>query len=119
MFAPDITLVTTSNVSRTYSQTSLVGGTSIRVDSTAALDTPRVLTISHAKKGSGVTVADRHLVKLENTVIPSAVPLKASVYVVMDIPRTGFDGVAVQDLVDQLVDFLSPTNITKLLHNEP
>lgn len=119
MFSPDITL-NDGAVDHLYSQTSLVGGTSVRVDPTTELNVPSVLTISHVKKGTGSQMADRHLVKLETSTVDSAgVIRKGSVYVVMDIPRSTFNADLVFGMVTQVKGFLTSTNVTKLLHNEP
>jgi hypothetical protein len=120
MFATQLTVAGTS-VSQVYDLISINGGNSERRDATAALDAPERLIIKHEPVSKGTLKSDRHLVRFEAT-LPQAVtalPVTGSVHIVIDAPRDTVSAAKILDLVDQVRNFLTAGNLTKLLNNEP
>jgi hypothetical protein len=121
MFNNDITLAGTST-SKTYSLTSIQGAKALRFDATAPLGEPRSLTISHQEVTRSFGAADRHLVRLDETVSGTspAPDVKISVQLVIEVPRETATFAQVQDVVDRLEAFTGTAGyLTKLLNNEP
>jgi hypothetical protein len=79
------------------------------------------MVISHTSSGSGVNAVDRHLVRLNEAALGSDnVTVKTgSIYIVIEKPRQIVTDAAVQDLLDELVGFMTPSNLAKLLNSEP
>jgi len=123
-FTSDITLVDDGTNDVVYSQISLENSKSIRTDASRALGTPRSLVISHEVSGSGMKATDRHLVRLnrveEDTGSDVIATVSGSVYLVMEAPRRIVTSAMIEDMLTQLIGFLSvPANVTKLLNSEP
>lgn len=122
-FPTDITLNDLTPAAFTYSQISLEGGKSIRTDAARGLGEPRSLVISHQTSGSGLSAVDRHLVRLqdtqEDTGADSIAVLSGSAYIVIEKPRRIITDADITSMVEQLVDFLTPANLTKILNGEP
>jgi hypothetical protein len=120
MFANDVT-VTGTSVAVTYSLRSVKDGNSIRNDATVALDSPKAMLVKHEAITKGTLKSDRHLVRFERTAPQGTtlLPVLASAHVVIDAPRDTITAAQVLDLIDQLRNFLTAGNVTKLLNNEP
>jgi len=122
MFSNDITLAGDASSSTTYALRGVVDGKSIRGDASAPLGQPKNLTISHSvvNKAGGVT-ADRHLVRLDRTVSNgNGESATASVYAVIESPRSIVAKSDQYDLITQLNSFLGVVgNRDKLFNNEP
>lgn len=121
MFSNDITLAGDASSSTTYALRSVVDGKSIRSDASATLGSPKSLTVNHSviKKADGL-MADRHLARFDRTEVNSeGKSSTASVYVVLEVPRSIVTEAQVLDMVTQLKNFLSTGNLDKLLNSEP
>jgi methyl coenzyme M reductase subunit D len=120
MFANDITLSDGTN-SHVYSLVSLQDSKATRAVAASGLTTPKTMVISHTSSGSGVNAVDRHLVRLNEAALGSDnVTVKTgSIYIVIEKPRQIVTDAAVQDLLDELVGFMTPSNLAKLLNSEP
>lgn len=122
-FPTDIALDDLTPTTFTYSQISLENSKSIRNDATRDLGTPRSLIISHSQTGSGMKATDRHLIRLndvqEDTGSEDFATLSGSVYMVIEKPRRIITNADVSSMVEQLIDFLSAANLTKILNGEP
>lgn len=121
MFNTDITLAGTS-ASKTYSLISIQGAKALRRDATAPLGEPRSLTISHQEVSRSYGIADRHLIRLDETVSGTAPnpDVVASVQLVIEVPRDTVTAAQVTDVKDRLVSFLNTAGyLTKILNNEP
>lgn len=121
MYPNDITLAGTST-SKTYSLISVNGGKAIRNDATAPLGEPRSLTVSHQPVTRSAGAADRHLVRLDETVsgVSPAPDVQVSVQLVIEVPRETATVAQVKDVIDRLKSFITTAGyIDKLLNNEP
>ena len=111
-----------SSQPRKLSLTSIANGKSVRADATAPLGEPRTLTFSHAQVTRSAGVADRHLVRFDETISgvspnPDVVP---SVQLVIEAPRDTVTVAQIKDVLARLVTFLGVgANIDKLLNGEP
>lgn len=121
MFLTDIPLLGTS-ATKTYSLTSIVNSKSIRMDPSAPLGEPRLLTISHQMATRPYGTVDRHLVRLDETVAGTspAPDVVISVQLVIEVPRETAQVAQVQDVLDRLEAFTNSSGyLAKLLNNEP
>jgi hypothetical protein len=106
----------------TYSLVSIVNGSSVRRDATAALDSPRDLLIKHEQVSKGSLFSDRHLIRFERTALQAEtlVPVKGAVHLVIEAPRTTITAAMIIDMIAQLRDMLSDAAIVaKILNSEP
>lgn len=88
------------------------------LDSASALSTPRTLEIAHTKSNSPNGV-DRHLVKLQKTVLDSqSRPQTLTMTHTITVPRVGIVRADIDDLVAMNKEFWSTVNVDKLLRNE-
>ena len=121
MYPNDITLAGTST-SKTYSLVSVQGRKAERQDATAPLGEPRGLVISHQPVTRSWGAADRHLVRLDETVsgVSPAPDVQISVQLVIEVPRETATAAQVKDVKDRLVAFLGTAGyVDKLLNSEP
>jgi len=113
------------NVNSTYSLTSIVDGKAIRKDATAALGSPKVLTVSHSKRNpKDLESPDRHLVRIDWTKPNSlGVAETVSAYFVVEIPSSAtFTSSDVDNVCTQITQFLlgnSGTTFTQFKNGEP
>jgi hypothetical protein len=94
----------------------------IRNDATAPLGEPRSLTISHQPVTRSWGAADRHLVRLDDTISGTAPALdvQISVQLVIEVPRETATAAQVKDTKDRLVAFLATAGyVDRLLNSEP
>lgn len=123
MFNNDIALAGTS-VTDTFSLQSVVGGKSIRSDATRAPGVPKLLTISHQVVTRSGYVADRHLIRIDETFEASSpetqTNVNASMQLVIEVPRREVVAANIQNLVDQLEAFTGTAGyVAKILNSEP
>lgn len=120
-FANDVVLVDGSSASQTYSLISMNAGKSIRSNPARPVSEPIVLTISHESLKKVQKTHYRHLIRLDLTELDTDNSTRFSgyVYVVIGQDDRVVTEAMMQDLVVQLIGFLSAGNITKLLRNEP
>ena len=121
MYPTDITLAGTST-SKTYSLISIQDRKALRADATAPLGEPRSLTLSHQAVTRSWGAADRHLVRLDETVSGAspAPDVQISVQLVIEVPRETATAAQVKDVKDRLVSFLGTAGyVDKLLNSEP
>jgi hypothetical protein len=122
MFSNDITLAGDSSSTRTYALRSIVDGNSVRAAATAPVGEDESLAIKHSLvvQKTGIP-ADRHLVRLDLAKLNSEEKLAgAALYVVIEIPRDSVITAAIiKDMRTQLVNFLTNTNVDKLINREP
>lgn len=122
MYSNDITLIGDAASTQTYALRSIEGGKSIRGDASAALGSPKTLTISHSTvTRTGQVPADRHLVRLDRTEVNSeGQSATASCYMVIESPRSIVTEAQQLDMVTQLKNFILGSGyMDKLLNNEP
>lgn len=80
-----------------------------RVNTNAAAGDPKVLKISHTDVGKGVSARKRHMVRLEAYSVAEGVEVpsvKASLYLVADIPASGITAAQEKKLWQQFVGLL-------------
>jgi hypothetical protein len=119
-FANTLTINGDASSVRNYELTSWVGNKTIRKDSTIGTDQPFYLTVSHSESKEAGILVDRHLARFDRTVIDSEEqPTTGSFYIVAVMPKKGFSAAQMQDLVTQAKNFLSSTNVARLLNSEP
>lgn len=121
MYPTDIALMGTS-VSKTYSLISIAGSKATRTDASAPLGEPRSLVISHQPVTRAAGAADRHLVRLDETVsgVSPAPDVQISVQLVIEVPRDTATAAQVKDVIDRMEAFLATAGyIDKLLNSEP
>lgn len=120
-FADDVQL-NDGTSTPTYSIVSLLGGKSIRKDSSQDLNTPAALTISHQVNGSGTAAVARRMVRLDKTLEDgtSGEIATASVHLVLTVPNSVITKADIQLEVNKLVDFITTAGyLDKLLNGEP
>lgn len=122
MFNNDLTLAGTST-SKTYSLISIAGAKSTRTDATAPLGEPRSMVISHQAVSRTYGTADRHLVRLDDTVSgdsASKPDVLASWQLVIEAPREVATRDQIKDGLTRLISFLETAGVVdKILNNEP
>lgn len=116
-FSDDVTIADSTPADIVYSLVSLTGGVSLRRASAYGLRTPRELSIMHSKTKSGLL---RHTVKLSriNEDADGNLGL-GSVSLTMNQPEDAIDASDLEDMVTQVVNFLTAANVTKLINGEP
>jgi hypothetical protein len=121
MFTTDITLAGDSSSTRTYSLTSISGGSAVRANASVAAGEAEVMTISHGLKSKSPGSPERHLVRLDLTKVnaTTGIPATGSVYLVIEEPVATITPAQLQDMCTQLKNFLTAGNITKLFNGEP
>jgi hypothetical protein len=112
-----------ANVAKVYDLIDLDNQRSVSRVGATATTTPETLTVSHQATGTGLALADRHLVRLDKTLTdPISGKVTLSAYLVLQVPR-GTSVVTNQeilDLVGRLLAFEQASGaITKLLNSEP
>jgi hypothetical protein len=122
MFTDPITLVGDSASTRGYALVSIEGGSTIRSNPLAPVNTPETMLVKHQLSSRGGLPLDRHLVRLDLTKINAlSLPVVGSVYVNFEVPRDlVFTLAMVKDMRTQLVNFITLAGVVeKLLNNEP
>jgi hypothetical protein len=104
----------------TYSQISVVGGKSIRKDSTLELDVPALLTISHQVTGQGESSVARRMIRVDKTLEESGEYATVSAHMVLTVPNVIVTKADVEAEVNKLVDFITTAGyLDKILNGEP
>jgi hypothetical protein len=122
MFTNDITLAGDNSSSTVYALRSITDGKSVRGDASAALGSPKTLTVNHSVVSrAGQVTADRHLVRLDRTEVNSeGTSATASCYMVLEAPRSIVTEAQCLDMVTQLKNFILGSGyLDKLLNSEP
>lgn len=106
MALENVVLVDAAAANQTYT---MVGGISadgkvIRRNLAISLETPHILTTSHSQQGKGANVTDRHLSRLDRTVLDAdgVTPYIGSLYLVGVAPRRVITSAMMWDLYKQL-----------------
>jgi len=113
------------NVNSTYSLISIVDGKAIRKDATAALGSPKSLTVAHSKRNpKDLESPDRHMVRIDWTKPNTAnVPETISAYFVLEVPTSAtFMTTDVDNVSTQITNFLlgnSGATFTQFKNGEP
>jgi hypothetical protein len=119
---PSSGVATTSGTARTFDLISIEDKKSLRANAAAAIGAPQILTISHEESGSGLSVADRHLVRVDQT-FPAAGAIpeqKASAYLVVVAPRNTVTVSNLNDLCGLLLHQCNTVaNLAKIFNSEP
>lgn len=105
-----------------YDQISLVDSKSVRRVASRGVNFPKSLTISHAESGSATSKTNRSLVRLNDTredALSGKGVSTGSVYVVIEKPQRVITDEIIQNMVKEIIAFLTPANVTKLLNGEP
>jgi len=120
MLSETNTLAGDASSSTTYARRYVNETKGLYSDASAPLGSPKTLSVSHSQVNRGAAgVADRHLVRLDRTEVnASGVAATASVYVVLEVPRSIVTEAQTLDMVTQLKNFLSSANLDKILNNE-
>jgi len=122
MLTDPITLAGDSSSTRAYALRSILDGKSIRsVATPVAPITVETLSISTVVSSKAGITTDRHLTRLDRT-IPngSSVPVTASYYVVIEVPRDAVITQAIiKDMRTQMNNLLVDATLVKILNGEP
>lgn len=105
MALDDITLVNAASANVVYKYTGVGKNDAVlRKDFTRSLETPCVLSTSHATSGKGSSMVDRHLSRLDLTELDAdgVSTYVGSLYVVAVAPRRIIDADMMWDLYKQL-----------------
>lgn len=117
----DITLTDDSAVTATVSTVSVKDEKSIRRDLSLPMATPLSLTKSHQKVGSGNTVTDRHLVRLDkvkqDVEVDDVSVLSASAYFVIELPRRIFTEAEIASMVQMVANHVV-ANVSAIIKGE-
>lgn len=120
-FPEEITLTDGTNAN-VVSTISVKDSETIRRDASRGLSLPYTLRIGTQKSGSGITVVNRHVVRLDSNVNydvdDPAKKIARSVYINIVEPEVIFNASEVQIMIDQLSAFLTAGNVIKLLNGE-
>jgi hypothetical protein len=119
MFTDDITLQDATASDQVYSRVSSTSNSSIRRDATRPLDQPMALTISHETSKDKKRV--NSAVMLDKTVLDSgdSVTLgNARVLFKLSYDVEQITASDLSEMIDEVVEFLSSANQTKLLNKE-
>jgi len=120
MFDNNITLTGSNSETTEYSLITMADRKSIRRDTTAPLGEPSDLTISHSETKVNGEVHDRHLVRVDRTIVNTdGEAVTFSAYLVVQAPRKTATTVQVGDIVKELRSFMEPSFIVRLLAGEP
>jgi len=133
MLANDVTLVNATfgagDISELVSLISIVDRKSVRSAPGAITGESTYLTVSHSevergKDSVGKPVkADRHLVRIDHTATDvDGIAATASVYLVIEEPRSVITAARLKAMIDQLVTLLyssAQANLIKVLNSEP
>ena len=119
MFTDSIVLQDSTPADQTYDRVSSTSTSSVRRDATRELDQPMALTISHetSKDQKHVNTA----VMLDKTVLDAgdSVTLgNARVLVKLSYDVEQITAADIAEMVDEVKEFLSAANVTKLLNKE-
>jgi hypothetical protein len=112
-----------ANVAKSYDLVDLQDSRSVSRVAATATTTPETVTISHVVSGSGLSIADRHLVRLDKTFTdPIAGVVTLSAYMVLQVPR-GTSVVTLQEIKDCVGRLLALEQasgaLDKILNREP
>lgn len=122
MSFPEAITLTDGTNSNTVSTISVKDGETVRRDASRGLGLPLIMRIGTQKIGKGVTISNRHIVRLDSTinydVDDPAAKISRSVYLNIVEPEVIFSISEVMVLVNQLKAFATVGNITKLLNGE-
>lgn len=123
MLPQDITIVGDSASTRIYSWKSPISpGGLLRVNSSAPVGLPETLSVNHTEGKQAGLPLDRHLVRLDLSKLTAlGVAVRASFYVVMEVPRDPIITAAMlKDMRTQAFNLLNVAGyMDKLLAGEP
>lgn len=105
----------------TYSEVQNTGSRCIYSDRTREIGEPRNLEISHQSVGSGDDARLRSMIKLSNCIENSALEgdvVEHRIHVVFDTPLRVVAKADVEDVLAQMVDFLSISGVVDQLMNQ-
>lgn len=119
MYATSVT-VSDGAANHTYDITNIGENKSVRSDTTAALDKPALLTVSHQNSGKAFTQKRRSLLRFDTTVEDAASNQGViSAYLVVEVPSKIATSADVLKVIAQLVTFVGVSgNKEKLLNGE-
>lgn len=121
-FTPDLTIKDHADADVIFSYVSTVGSKTIRKDTARAVDSPRIMTISHEVSGKGADAIDRHLIRFDQTEVDevddSSIAV-GSAHIVLTCPRRNITEAHVLDLVAFIVNYLIDANVAKILAGTP
>lgn len=110
-------------VAKSFDLVDLQNNRSVSSVSAESTTTPHTLTVSHQNVKSGLTTADRHLVRLDKTFTDPIYGLQTlSAYLVLSVPRSTSVVTLqeIKDMVGRLIAFEQAAGaLDRLLNNEP
>lgn len=123
MLNTDIVLAGDGGSTRTYAWKAPISpGGLLRVNSSSPVGLPETLSVNHTESKAGGLPLDRHLIRLDlSKSTASGAVVKASFYVVMEVPRDPVITAAMlKDMKTQMVNLLAVSGyMDKLLAGEP
>jgi hypothetical protein len=106
----------------TYSEVQNTGSMATYADRSREFNVPRKLIISHQQVGSGDSARLRSMIKFTDNVENSALEgdiVEARVHLVLDTPLRVVEKAEVEDMVAQMIDFISAgTFIDQIMNQE-
>lgn len=122
-FTPDLTINDASAVATSFNLVSTAGNQTIRKDPSRAVDSPRLMTVSHSVSGKVGSQIDRHLIRFDQTEVDASDETHAemgSAHIVLTKPRGVITSTHIKDLIAFLTNYLAiEANIDKVLNGEP
>jgi hypothetical protein len=113
-----------ANVSTSYALVGLTGiSASLRRVSATAATAPDTLTVSHQESKQGSLKTDRHMARVDRTLIDALLgPVKVSAWIVFEVPRgtTIVTPTEIKETTGRLVAFQQTAGyMDKLINSEP
>jgi len=120
-FDNNVVIADSVPANQTYSLISMNSGKSVRSNAARPVAEPCILTISHEAIKKATKTHYRHLVRIDLTEldVDGVTSFGGYVYIVIGNDSLVITENNIQDLVVQMKNFLTTSNVTKLLHNEP